>query len=261
MGRPAYISVYIPVHIPSVVWLRFLFTSATIYLCEAFMSEKIVIKISGKIINPDKPDIIRRYAEAIRGIVSKGYRVVVVVGGGSYARNYIMCAKSIGLTQAQSDMLGIEISRANSLLLAYAIGNDVYLPIPRNIEDVERARSINKVVVVGGLQPGQSTAAVAAIIAEVLGIKKMLYATDVEGIYDRDPKVYKDAKKLDMISVDELPKILNQRFEAGRYELLDPLAISIVKRSCIEVTVFNGLDPYNIYRALEEAIGTKIKPC
>jgi uridylate kinase len=213
------------------------------------MSEKIVIKISGKIINPDKPDIIKRYAEVVRDIASRGYRVVVVVGGGSYARGYIVCAKSIGLTQAQSDMLGIEISRVNSLLLAYTI------------EDVERAWSINKIVVVGGLQPGQSTATVAAIIAEVLGIKRILYATDVEGIYDRDPKIYKDAKKLDIIPADELPKILNQGFEAGRYELLDPLAISIVKRSCIEVTVFNGLDPYNIYRALEGAIGTKIKPC
>jgi len=225
------------------------------------MSEKIVIKISGKIINPDKPDIIKRYAEVVRDIASRGYRVVVVVGGGSYARGYIVCAKSIGLTQAQSDMLGIEISRVNSLLLACTIGVDVYLPIPRNIEDVERAWRINKIVVVGGLQPGQSTATVAAIIAEVLGIKRILYATDVEGIYDRDPKIYKDAKKLDIIPADELPKILNQGFEAGRYELLDPLAISIVKRSCIEVTVFNGLDPYNIYRALEGAIGTKIKPC
>ncbi|MEM4502126.1 MAG: UMP kinase, partial [Ignisphaera sp.] len=118
-----------------------------------------------------------------------------------------------------------------------------------------------RVVVLGGLQPGQSTAAVAAIVAEILGIRRILYATDVDGIYDRDPKVYRDARKLDIVSLDELPKVLSQRFEAGGYELLDPLAISIIRRSCIEVTVFNGLHPYNVYRALEGSVGTKVKPC
>ncbi len=220
-----------------------------------------MLKISGKIINPDKPDAIKGYAETIKNIVSRGYRVVVVVGGGPYARSYISCSRSIGLNQAQSDMLGIEVSRLNALLLTYTIGKDVYLPIPRNIEEVENAWSTSKIIVLGGLQPGQSTAAVAAIVAEILGIKKILYATDVEGIYDRDPKIYRDAKKLDIVSVDELSKILSQRFEAGGYELIDPLAISIIRRSCIDVIVFDGINPHNVYRALEGAIGTKVKPC
>lgn len=221
----------------------------------------MLLKVSGKIINPDKPDAVKGYAEVIREVISRGYRVAVVVGGGPYARSYISCSRSIGLTQAQSDMIGIEVSRVNALLLAYAIGRGVYLPVPRGIEEVEKAWSMGRVVVLGGLQPGQSTAAVAAIVAEILGIKRILYATDVDGIYDRDPKVYGDARKLDTISLDELPKVLSQRFEAGGYELLDPLAVSIIRRSCIEVTVFNGLHPYNVYRALEGSIGTKVKPC
>ncbi|MCS7111110.1 MAG: UMP kinase [Ignisphaera sp.] len=221
----------------------------------------MLLKISGKIINPDKPDIVRGYAEVIREITSKAYRVVVVVGGGPYARSYISCSRSIGLNQAQSDMLGIEVSRLNALLLAYAIGDDVYLPIPRGVEDVERAWSTGRTIVLGGLQPGQSTAAVAAIVAEVLGIRKVLYATDVDGIYDRDPRVYGDARKLNVVSADELPRVLSQRFEAGGYELLDPLAISIIKRSCIEVVVFNGMNPHSVYKALEGSVGTRVKPC
>lgn len=220
-----------------------------------------MLKISGKIINPDKPDAVKGYAEVIKNIISRGYRVAVVVGGGPYARSYILCSKGIGLNQAQSDMLGIEVSRLNALLLAYTIGREVYLPIPRGIEEVEKAWSIGKAIVLGGLQPGQSTAAVAAIVAEILGIRRILYATDVEGIYDRDPKMYRDAKKLDIVLVDELPKILSQKFEAGGYELLDPLAISIIRRSCIDVIVFNGTNPDNVYRALEGVIGTKVKSC
>lgn len=225
------------------------------------MSKKVLIKISGKIVNPDNPQLIKAYAEVITNIHRQGYRLAVVVGGGRYARNYIACAKTIGLNDAQADMIGIEIARVNALLLALAIGDDAYTPIPRDIEDILNAWNTSKIVVIGGLQPGQSTSAVSAVVAESLGIKTILYATDVNGVYDKDPKKYSNAKKLDVVTIEQLREIMNQRFEAGGYELLDPIALQIIKRSCIDVIVFNGIDVQNIYKALESLVGTKIKPC
>jgi uridylate kinase len=224
--------------------------------------DRVLLKISGKIINPENAELIGRYALVVSKLVDEGYRVAVVVGGGPYARSYIKCARALGLSNAQADMVGIEVSRVNALLLAYALGERAYVPIPRNIEEVEEAWSTRKVVVVGGLQPGQSTAAVAAIVAETLGIKRILYATDVEGVYDRDPRKFPNVKKLDSITVDELAKVLSQKFEAGGYELLDPLAMQVVKRSCIEVIVFNGYNIENVVKAARgEAVGTLIVPC
>jgi uridylate kinase len=224
--------------------------------------DRVVLKISGKIINPENAELIGRYALVVSKLVDEGYRVAVVVGGGPYARSYIKCARALGLSNAQADMIGIEVSRVNALLLAYALGERAYVPIPRNIEEVEEAWGTRKVVVVGGLQPGQSTAAVAAIVAETLGIKRILYATDVEGVYDRDPRKFPNVKKLDTITVDELAKVLSQKFEAGGYELLDPLAMQVVKRSCIEVIVFNGYNVENVVKAARgEAVGTLIVPC
>jgi len=224
--------------------------------------DRVLLKISGKIINPENAELIGRYALVVSKLVDEGYRVAVVVGGGPYARSYIKCARALGLSNAQADMVGIEVSRVNALLLAYALGERAYVPIPRNIEEVEEAWSTRKVVVVGGLQPGQSTAAVAAIVAETLGIKRILYATDVEGVYDRDPRKFPNVKKLDSITVDELAKVLSQKFEAGGYELLDPLAMQVVKRSCIEVVVFNGYNIENVVKAARgEAVGTLIVPC
>jgi uridylate kinase len=224
--------------------------------------DRVLLKISGKIINPENAELIGRYALVVSKLVDEGYRVAVVVGGGPYARSYIKCARALGLSNAQADMVGIEVSRVNALLLAYALGERAYVPIPRNIEEVEEAWSTRKVVVVGGLQPGQSTAAVAAIVAETLGIKRILYATDVEGVYDRDPRKFPNVKKLDSITVDELAKVLSQKFEAGGYELLDPLAMQVVKRSCIEVIVFNGYNIENVMKAARgEAVGTLIVPC
>lgn len=225
------------------------------------MAKKILIKISGKIANPDNPQLVKEYANIILDLYRRDYRLAVVVGGGRYARNYIASAKALGLNDGQADMVGIEIARVNALLLALAIGDNAYTPIPRNIDDIQTAWSTGKIIVIGGLQPGQSTAAVAAVVAESLGIKTILYATDIDGVYDKDPKKYSDAKKLDVVTIDQLKDIISQRFEAGGYELLDPIAIQIIKRSCIEVTVFNGTNAQNIYKALEQQIGTKIKPC
>jgi len=225
------------------------------------LSKKILVKISGKIVNPDNPQLIKSYANIIVDLYRQSYRVAVVVGGGKYARSYISSAKALGLNDAQADMIGIEIARVNALLLALAIGDDAYTPIPRNIDNVLTAWNTGKIIIVGGLQPGQSTSAVSAVIAESLGIKTILYATDVDGVYDKDPKKYSNAKKLDIVTVEQLKEIVSQRFEAGGYELLDPLALQIVKRSCIDVIVFNGMDPLNVYKAVNNSTGTKIKPC
>ncbi len=220
----------------------------------------MLLKISGKLVNPENPELVKGYAEVVRKLVEEGYRVAVVVGGGPYARRYVFCARAVGLGEARADMLGIEVSRINALLLAYALGDLAYIPIPRSVEEVEKAWSTGRVVVMGGLQPGQSTTGTAAVVAELFGIKLMLYATDVEGVYDKDPRKFPDARKLDRISIDELAKVLSQRYEAGGYELLDPVAMGIVKRSGIEVVVFSGLNPQNVLKAVGKEIGTVITP-
>ncbi len=220
----------------------------------------VLLKVSGKIISPSNPGLVRRYAEVIKRLVDGGTRVAVVVGGGEVARRYVECAKALGLSDGAADSLGIEVSRLNALLLSLALGDYGYRPIPRSVEDVERAWSSGRVVVVGGLQPGQSTSGTAAVIAELLGIKLILYATNVDGIYDKDPRRHPDAKKLSVVRVSELHRFLEQGFEAGRYELLDPVALGIVRRSRIEVVVFNGFDPENVERAVRKEVGTLVVP-
>jgi len=223
--------------------------------------DKLVVKISGKIVDPSRPDLIRGYAEVLKTLHMSGTRIAVIVGGGPEARKYVEAAKALGLGDGVADLVGIEVSRINAMLLAGSIGDDVYTPIPRSIDDALKAWSTGRIVVMGGLQPGQSTSGTAAVIAELLGVKTILYASDVEGIYDKDPKQFSDARKLDVVSVDELVKIVRQRYEAGGYELLDPVAVGVIRRSCIEVVVFNGFNPDNLVKALRRQIGTVVKPC
>ena len=204
--------------------------------------KRFVVKISGHILNPDNVGLVIRYGKLLREFWEKGLALSVVVGGGVYARKYIGAVREIGVSEAFCDMLGIHVTRANALLLISAIGYDATFPEPpRSLGEFLKAYSSGKVVVCGGFEPGQSTAAVAALIAEAINADILALAARVDAVYDKDPKLYPDAKKLDVVSIGKLKEILEkQSVKAGRYELLDPLAIKIIERSKTSVVVFNG---------------------
>ncbi|MEM4971788.1 MAG: UMP kinase [Sulfolobales archaeon] len=221
---------------------------------------KLVLKISGKLVNPEDPGYIFKLANIVRELVREGHRVAVVVGGGGIARRYIDACRSLGGSEGICDLIGIEASRLNAFLLTIALGDLAYRRVVRNIDEMLEAWSTGLVVAAGGFQPGQSTVAVSAIIAEAISADLLIYATVVSGIYDRDPASDPNAKLLKRVSVGELRKILSrQSVSAGRYELIDPVALSIIERSRIRVAVIDGRDPTNIIQAVRgEDVGTLI---
>jgi uridylate kinase len=222
---------------------------------------RLVLKLSGRIVSPDRPELIKAYAKAIRELLGKGYDVrAVVVGGGGVARAFVEAGRLLNLNRSQLDILGIEAARLNARLLAYALSDLAYPEPPRSLQEAIEAAASGRIVVAGGFQPGQSTAAVAALLAEALGADLLLLATRVDGVYDRDPERSVDAKLIPRLSYDELQKVMEQSLEPGRYELLDPLAIAILKRSRIPARVFNGLNPLNLLKAVRGEVGSLIEP-
>jgi uridylate kinase len=225
-----------------------------------WFSMKLVLKISGKLVNPEDPVYILKLADVVRELVREGHRVAVVIGGGGIARKYIDACRSLGGSEGICDLIGIEASRLNALLFTIALGDLVYRRVVRNIDEMLEAWSTGLVVAAGGFQPGQSTVAVSAIMAEMISADLLIYATVVSGIYDRDPALDPNAKLLKRVSVEELRRILSrQSVSAGRYELIDPLALSIIERSRIRVAVIDGRDPTTIIQAVRgEDIGTLV---
>ena len=220
-----------------------------------------MVKISGRLVNPSRPDLVEGYARAIRELAERGYRVLaVVVGGGDVARAYISAGSRLGLRKPMLDMLGIEAARLNARLLAYALGDLAYPEPPRSLREALEASTTGRIVVAGGFQPGQSTAAVAALRAEALGADQLLLGTRVDGVYDRDPMKHPDARLIPRLSYRELVRVMEQSVEPGRYELLDPLAVAVLERSGIPTRVFNAADPSNLLRAAEGRVGTLVTP-
>ena len=182
-----------------------------------------------------------------------------VVGGGDIAREYMKIIKKANLNNSIQDLIGIAVSRINALTLTTLYYEYPPYSIPQNLDQVLNQISIHNLIFTGGFQPGQSTTGVATIIAEALNAE-LIIATNVDGIYDKDPRRYPNAKKYDNIRFDQLKKIFEKKSqEAGEYKLIDNLSLKILERSRIPVIVLNGNPPSNLLKAiLGEKIGTKI---
>ncbi|MEM2202841.1 MAG: UMP kinase [Sulfolobales archaeon] len=221
---------------------------------------KIVLKISGKLVSPEDPGYISRVTSVIDSLLKEGHRVVIVTGGGDIARRYISACRALGGNESICDLVGIEASRLNAMLLITSLGDRAYRRVVRNVDELLQAWGTGLVITAGGFQPGQSTVAVSAIIAETISADLLIYATVVSGIYDKDPLKDPSARLLKRVSVSELRKILSgQSVAAGRYELIDPLALSILERSRIRTIVIDGREPDTILRAVKTGdVGTLI---
>lgn len=220
----------------------------------------LVIKLSGSVFNfKTTSRSLKEYAQVLLDIQTK-VQPVVVSGGGIIARNYVNLARSLGSDESSLDEMGIEISRLNAMLLSAALGDSAYPVIPSNLEEISIACQSGKIIVSGGLHPGQSTNATAALICEKIKADRFLNATDVDGIYDSDPKKNKKAKMFKEITIKKCLDLLNnESTQAGNYELMDIVAMKVIERSKIPTYVIKS-DPKIIRNLImkNRQTGTKI---
>jgi uridylate kinase len=224
---------------------------------------KLVIKIGGSVIaSPLEPERILWYSRILRTLKEEGHEIVVVVGGGKVAREFISIADKMGLTDTDKDEIAILVSRLNAQLLARSLHELSSKDIPSTMGQVEKLLKAGKIVVMGGLKPGITTDTVAAIVLESIKSKILVKATDQDGIYDMDPSKFPNAKKLERLTYDDLHRIVTQEtHKPGMHEILDPKSIRILEKQKARVIVINGLKPDNILlvsRAVK--VGTTVEP-
>jgi len=222
------------------------------------MKKRIVIKLSGRIFGMDNAKMLKDYASFLVKI-SKICQPIIIAGGGNIARHYIAHARSSGADESTLDELGIEISRLNAKLLIYALKNKAYSHPPTTLQEVRHAVDDGLIVVAGGLHPGQSTNGTAALIAEKINAEQFLNATDVDGVYDRDPNKFKNAKKFKRIELRNLRNMLvHEDSLAGGYDLMDIVALKIIERSKIKTRILKA-DIKTLEKAIKGMdVGTEI---
>ena len=222
--------------------------------------DSIVISIGGSVILSD--DIGITYFEELANLLKKKckqYKIYIIVGGGKTARTYIKLGRKLDLDEQTLDQIGIEITRTNARLLTNIIDiSNENIP-----STTDEAKKIDKpIVIMGGTTPGHSTDMVGAELAEKTNAIKYIIATNVDGVYDKDPNKFSDAKQLKEISIDKLIKKYGTNWEAaGKNVVIDGPSLEIIKRAKIPTFVLNGkkLDQLENAIANKQFEGTTIK--
>jgi len=221
---------------------------------------RIVAAIGGSIlIKGQDYKKFQEYAE-ILGKLSEEHEMLVVVGGGKPARDYIQIVRDFGCDEAKCDDIGIEITRINAKLLLLALENKAYQRVPHNFQEAFEYSASGKIIVMGGTEPAHSTDAVSAILAEYVKATMLISLTSVDGMYNKDPNKHSDAELIEEITATEILKLIKEKdIKAGTYEFFDMTAIQIINRSSLETVIVNGEYPQNLVKAVHrEKIGTRV---
>ena len=223
---------------------------------------RIVVRIGGSVVaNPINTALMGKYADIIKTIQRQGNEVVVVVGGGALARQFIGIAKELNLDMTAQDEIAISCSRLFAQLFLKKLGEAACGKVAITLDDAAQCLSEGKIVVMGGLKPGITTDTVAALVAERVNAELMVKGSDQNGVYDKDPRKYPEAVKLDKMSIGDLTKIFGEsEHKAGIHQIIDPEAIKVLKRKPLKIIVVNGFKPENMLAAIEgRNIGTVIE--
>lgn len=223
----------------------------------------IVISIGGALIVPDDIDtnFLNNLNTFVRTYVKQGKQFFLVAGGGKTARNYRDAGKQIidDISDEDLDWLGIHASRLNGHLLR-TIFRDI--ANPRIIEHYDhKIEDLKESVIIGaGWKPGWSTDYDAIILARDYGAKLVLNFSNIDWVFDKDPKKHPDAQPIKKLTWQEMEKIVGNKWTPGLNAPFDPIAVQLAKKLDVTVIVCNGTDFSNSEKIMkgEEFKGTVV---
>jgi uridylate kinase len=209
------------------------------------------VSIGGSVLVDEKPNVakIAKFSESINNLLRENHKFALVVGGGKTCRNYQAAAKALGANNFFLDEIGIKVTRINASLLTQTIEN----AFPKVLTDVAGVHEIveqGKTPIFGGLLPGITTDAVAALIAERMQ-GTFINLSNVDGVYSADPSKSRSAKFYPELSYERLISIIQMaETRPGQNVVVDMPAALILKRSKIRALFMGGDDLENFESAV-----------
>lgn len=223
----------------------------------------LIISLGGSLIVPDKVDT--AFLSEFRAIILRHARryshIIIVSGGGQTARRYQQAASAVVKTPSDDlDWLGIHSSRLNGHLLRTIFRT---VAQPEMITNPERMiKSKKKVIIAAGFRPGHSTDYVAALLAKTYGIRHILNLSNIDYIYDKDPRKHKDVTPLKQLTWKQFRKMVGNKWVPGKHVPFDPIAAKLGEELGLTVQVINGANLKNLDALLagKEGKGSTIIP-
>lgn len=229
--------------------------------------KRILLKLSGESLAGGQKhgidfDTVLRICAAIKECANMGVEIGLVVGGGNFWRG----RSSRDMDRTRADHMGMLATVINSLALADALEQlDVPVRVQTAInmqqiaEPYIRNRATSHLgkgrVVIFGCGTGNpffTTDTAAALRAAEIGAEIIFKATNVDGVFDKDPNVFPDAKRYETLTYSQ---VLNKNLT-----VMDSTAASLCRDNKIPILVFNLDEPQNIVAAVcGKKIGTIVK--
>jgi len=214
------------------------------------MTKTIVISLGGSVIVPNKIDVnfLKNFKKTIERFIKKNYKFVIYCGGGKIARNYQKASsKIIKLSEEDLDWIGIHTTRLNAHMMKTLFkGNaeEVIVKDPR-----KKIRFNKKILIAAGWLPGWSTDYDAVLLAKNLKIGSIINMSNVDYVYDKDPRKHKNATKIRNICWKHFRKLNGNKWKAGLNAPFDPIASKESEKSKLKVTII-GKDLKNFENLL-----------
>ncbi len=224
--------------------------------------ETIVIDLGGSIVFPNLEGFNLPYLKKLKQFLlkqSNNYRFILVIGGGKVCRFYQDEAKKVGIKSNDSlDWIGIKTTELNAEFLKhfFNISSEV-ITGPR-----QKASKEANILISSGWYPGNSTDFIAFKLALIHGTKRVIIATNVPYIYDKDVNKDKTAKKIEKLSWKEYFSLIKGKsWQAGMSLPIDPKAANLGEKEKLEVFLLEGNNLANLKKAInsESFKGTVIK--
>jgi uridylate kinase len=200
----------------------------------------IVLSLGGSLIIPDKVD--HKFLQEFKKTIlknTKKHKFIIVCGGGSIARKYISAIKETkGQFKFQS-LAGIGSTRMNARFVSYFFGIEPFRGIPHTMRRVKKEIKNKDIIFCGALEykPNQTSDSTSAEIAKQFKTK-FINLTNIMGLYDKNPKQFKNAKFIPKISWNDFDKMANKtKFKPGQHFVLDQTASKTIKKNKISTYI------------------------
>ena len=196
------------------------------------------MSLGGSVIVPDKINAIflKNFKKTLEKFVKRGYRFVIICGGGKTARNYQKAAsKIINVSNEDLDWLGIHITILNANFIKILFGNIAEDCIVTN--PTSKIKFKKKIIVAAGWKPGWSTDYDAVLLAKNLKVNTVINMSNIDYVYDKDPKKNKNAKEMECICWKHFRQMVGNKWEAGLNKPFDPVAAKAAEKLKLKVVV------------------------
>lgn len=229
--------------------------------------DKLVISVGGSLIIPNGGIDIRflsQFNTFIRQQLSRNQagQFFLVAGGGRTAKHYIDAGQEVvghSLSPDDLDWLGIHASRLNAHLIRTIFRDIAHPQVIKHYEIILKVTE--PVAVAAGWKPGWSTDYCAVMLCQDYNVSTVINLSNIDKVFDKDPKKFADARAIDRISWSDFRKLVGDTWVPRMNVPFDPIASKLAQELGVKVVILNGENFTNMKNYFEgkEFVGTVIE--